>query len=197
MIQPTGSVESIRLGVNVDQGLGFLGASREGTTNQSRQGARSDFTKARITASRLQRLGGRFSLLASFASQFSFAKLPASEEFGVGGERCGRAYDASEITGDHGACLLLEMRYDHRLAANSSTGFQLYGFYDVGGVWRKVPGPLGNKAHLSSVGIGARFNVTEQLSGSLEVAWPQTNEVDDRQIDVGSRRGFIAITSRF
>ena len=183
--------------VNVDQGLGFLGASREGTTDLSREKARFDFTKVRITASRLQRLGDRFSLLARFASQISLAKLPASEEFGVGGERCGRAYDVSEITGDHGACLLLEMRYGHNLDANTPVGYQFYGFYDVGGVWRKDPGPLGKSAHLSSAGIGARFNFTEQLSGSFEVAWPKTSEVDSRQIDIGSRRGSFAITTRF
>lgn len=183
--------------VNLDQGLGFLGASREGTTDLSREFARFDFTKARVSASRLQRLGGRLSLLASFMSQYSFAKLPASEEFGVGGERCGRAYDASEITGDHGACLLLEMRYGHNMDAESSRGYQLYGFFDVGGVWRKTPGPLGKRAHLSSAGIGARFNFTEQMSGSFEVAWPQTSRVDDREIDIGSQRGSFAITSRF
>ena len=135
-----------QIGVNLDQGLGFLGASREGTTRLSREHARFDFTKARLTASRLQRLSGRFSLLASFVSQFSLSKLPASEEFGVGGERCGRAYDASEITGDHGACLLVEMRYGQSLDADSSRGYQLYGFFDIGGVWRKVPGALGKES---------------------------------------------------
>ena len=186
-----------QIGVNLDQGLGFLGASREGTTRLSREHARFDFTKARLTASRLQRLSDRFSLLASFVSQFSLAKLPASEEFGVGGERCGRAYDASEITGDHGACLLLEVRYGQYTGEAVPAGYQLYGFYDIGGVWRKTPGALGKTAHLGSAGVGARFNFTEQLSGSLEVAWPQTREVDSRQIDIGSQRGFIAITSRF
>ena len=183
--------------VNVDQGLGFLGASREGTTDLSREKARLDFTKARLTASRLQRLGGRLSLLARFASQVSLAKLPASEEFGVGGERCGRAYDASEITGDHGACLLLEVRYGHNMGEAAPAGYQIYGFYDIGGVWRKTPGPLGKKAHLSSAGIGTRFNFTEKLSGSFEVAWPRTSKVDKREIDVGSRRGSFAITTRF
>ena len=186
-----------QVGVDIDQGLGFLGASEEGSKDISREKARFDFTKARLTLSRLQRLGDRVSLLASFVSQYSLAKLPASEEFGVGGERCGRGYDASEITGDHGACLLLELRYGHNLGPETVRGYQFYGFYDIGGVWRRAPGALRNKANLQSIGAGARFNFTERLSGEVEVAWPLTSHVDSRALNAGPRRGSFVVTSRF
>ena len=186
-----------QLGLDLDQGISILGASKEGSTDLSREKGRADFTKFRLTASRLQRLGGRWSLLASFTSQFALSKLLASEEFGLGGEHCGRAYAPSEVTGDQGACLLAEVRYGHNLGARALAGYQVYGFYDVGGVWRKDPGALEKRADLSSAGFGVRFNFTEWLSGSFEAAWPQTMEADSRAIDVGSRRGFFTLTARF
>ena len=186
-----------QLGLDLDQGISILGASKEGSTDLSREKGRADFTKLRLTASRLQRLGGRWSLLASFTSQLALSKLLASEEFGVGGERCGRAYDPSEATGDEGACLVAEVRYGHNLGAKGLAGYQIYGFYDVGGVWRKDPGALEERAELSSAGLGVRFNFTERLSGSFEATWPQTREVDSRAIDVDSRRGFFTLTARF
>ena len=186
-----------QLGLDLDQGIGSLGASDEGSKDLSREKGRADFTRLRLTASRLQRLGGRWSLLARLSSQLALSKLLASEEFGVGGERCGRAYDPSEVTGDEGACLLAEVRYGHDLGAGALAGYQVYGFYDVGAVWRKDPGALEKTADLSSAGFGVRFNFTDWLSGSLEAAWPQTGEADSRAIDAGSRRGFFTLIARF
>ena len=181
----------------LDQGLGILGATKPGSTDLSRARARTGFTKVRLSASRLQQLSDRWSLLASITSQFATTSLPASEEFGVGGEHCGRAYDTSEVTGDDGACLTLELRYGHNFGARFLQGYQAYGFYDVGRVRRKDPGALGKTASLTSAGIGARFNFTERLSGSIEVAWPQTKQVDSRPIDVDSKRAFLSLTLRF
>lgn len=183
--------------VNLDKGLGLLGASNSSSKNRSRENANFNFTKARLSASRLQRLGNQVSLLGRFRSQVSLDKLPASEEFGVGGESCVRAYDASEISGDHGACLLLELRYGKAPDQGREVGYELYGFFDIGGVWRKHSGALGNKAYLSSTGIGARVNFSKQFSGSLELAWPHNSKVDNRTIDIGSRRASFSITSRF
>ena len=181
----------------LDQGLGILGASKPGSTELSRERARPSFTKVRLTASRLQRLGNSWTLLASITSQFATTSLPASEEFGVGGEHCGRAYDTSEVTGDDGACLSLELRYGRDVGGRYLKGYQAYGFYDVGRVRRKNPGALGKTASLTSAGIGARVNFTDRLSGSIEIAWPQDRHVDRRPIDVGSSRVFLSLTSRF
>lgn len=185
-----------QVGLDIDQGLDILNASERGSTELSRERGRAKFTRLRLNASRLQRLSGNWSLLASAMSQFASSKLLASEEFGVGGERCGRAYDASEVTGDHGACLLVEVRYGRNFGVQGG-GYQLYGFYDIGGVWRRDPGALKKKADLSSTGLGVRFNFTEWLSGSLEAAWPLTTETDSRKIDISSQRGFFTLTGRF
>ena len=181
-------------GLHLDRGLNILGASEKGSTDLSREKGRADFTRLRLNASRLQRLGERWSLLADFRSQLATSKLLASEEFGLGGEGCGRAYDPAQVTGDEGVCFLAELRYGHNLGARGLAGYQLYGFYDAGRVWREDAGALEKEADLSSVGLGVRLNFTEWLSGSLEAAWPLVREAN---MKAASRRGFFNLTARF
>ena len=185
------------LGLHLDRGLSILGASGKDSKDLSREKGRADFTRLRLNASRLQRLGGRWSLLADFRSQLAASKLLASEEFGLGGEGCGRAYDPAQVAGDNGGCLLAEVRYGHNPGAGALQGYQIYGFYDVGRVWRKSPGALEKKADLSSAGLGVRFNFTDWLSGSFETAWPLIKKADSHRIDVDSPRGFVTVTARF
>ncbi len=186
-----------QLGLRLDQGLDILNASKEGSTDLSRPKGQVDFTKLILTASRLQRLNDSWSFFTSLKSQFTSSKLLASEEFGVGGERCVRAYDPSEVTGDRGTCLLLEMRYGQNTVSNSVVGYQLFAYYDVGVVKRIEPGALGKTAKLASYGFGTRVNYRDWLSGSFEIAWPLTKEVDSRALDVESSRLFLNLTARF
>ena len=183
--------------LSLDKGLKIVGASREGLKDLSREKGRADFTRLRLNASRLQRVWRRLSLFADIRSQFANSKLLASEEFGLGGEGCGRAYDPAQVAGDDGVCLLAELRYGHNFGAEFLRGYQVYGFYDVGRVWRKHPGALENSARLSSAGLGVRFNVTEWLSGSFESTWPLVRKADSQKIDVDSWRGFFTLTARF
>lgn len=185
------------LGMHLDQGLDIAGASERDSVDLSREGGRANFTKLRLTALRLQQLGQNWSLLADLRSQFAMSKLLASEEFGLGGEGCGRAYDPAQVTGATGACLLLEVRYGHNSGAAALQGYQIYGFYDVGRVWRRSPRALEKTAGLSSTGLGVRFNFTEWLSGSLEAAWTLDRTVDSQKLKVGPRRGFFSVTARF
>ena len=197
-----------QLGIRLDKGLDVLDASEEDTKDLSRAKGQVDFTKLWLNASRLQLLSDRWSFLASLTSQIASSKLLASEEFGVGGENCVRAYDPAEITGDSGACLLLELRFGQNFGANPPignqlygdsplVGYQVYGYYDVGEVRRKDPGALGKRANLASVGLGVRLNYKEWLSGSFEITWPRKKTVDSRAIDIGSRRFFMNLTARF
>ena len=186
-----------QIGLRLDQGMDVLRASKEGTSALSRQNGQVDFTKLLLDVSRLQRLSENWSYLTSLKTQFTSDKLLASEEFGVGGERCVRAYDPSELTGDRGACLLLEFRYGRTTGAETWTGYQLYGYLDGGTVKRIDPGALGKSASLVSFGMGTRFNYNDSLSGSLEAAFPRTKEVDGRALDVDSVRLFLNLTARF
>ena len=119
------------------------------------------------------------SLLAAFSGQVAFTDLLSPELFGFGGEAFGRGYDPSEIVGDHGAALKLELRYalGEGIAGLPSFGATLYGFYDAGVVRQRSPGGLDAQQSATSAGLGVRFDVGRLLSGYLEVAKPLTRTV--------------------
>lgn len=162
--------------VELSQGLDILGARETGSPNLSRQSGRSDFTKVNFSLSRLQSLSSRWSLLVSSTAQYAFTNLLSPEEFAFGGEQFGRAYDASELVGDSGAALKLELRHD--LTGNADIqAASLYSFYDIGTVWRNDP--IDEKANESaaSFGIGSRFSFRRGVTGYLEITKPLTHLV--------------------
>ncbi|MFL6765773.1 MAG: hypothetical protein ACJ8FO_11315, partial [Sphingomicrobium sp.] len=83
--------------------------------------------------------------------------LLSAEEFSLGGNRVGRAFDFNERTGDRGAGAGAELSY--RVGkADDRTGLQLFGYVD-GGVARDLKSTVspGNTHRLASTGVGARF----------------------------------------
>lgn len=146
---------------------------------RSRANADGSFTKINAKVSRLQPLYDAFSLQLAAAGQYAFQPLLASEEFALGGQEFGSAYDTAEITGDSGAAGRAELQYNRNLGLNYLQQYQLYGFYDIGEVYniRAIPGSEQAVQSLSSAGLGARVNVIDSLSASVEGAWPLTRNV--------------------
>ncbi|MBT3515791.1 MAG: ShlB/FhaC/HecB family hemolysin secretion/activation protein [Nitrospina sp.] len=181
---------------NLSQGLNIFDATKSGSPNLSRSLGRSDFTKLAGSAMRVQNLAPSWNLLVASSWQYSFDKLLASEEFGVGGSQYGRAYDSSEITGDHGIAFKVELQKAFRPAWDYLSDFQLYSFLDYGSVWNKVQTSTGAKRQdLTSIGLGMRFNVTDSISGYLEMNKP----VSDNVAAEGNKdsRLFFSLSNRF
>ncbi len=163
---------------NISQGLNILDATEPGSLNLTRSQGRSDFTKISGKLQRLQQLAPGWMLLGSVAGQYAFEKLLASEEFGVGGVSFGRAFDPSEITGDQGLALGLELQRAIDVKMKFLRGLQAYAFFDYGSVWNRVVTPTGEKQQeLASTGLGARFNLTKHFSGYVELAKPLNRDV--------------------
>jgi hemolysin activation/secretion protein len=115
------------------------------------------------------------------------------ELYGYGGEQFGRGYDASELTGDHGAALKFEVRY--KLPRSLTELSTLYGFYDVGTVRQRSPGGLQAAQSAASAGAGLRFNFGRYLSGFFEFAKPLTRpRAEDGQNDT---QGYAGLSLRF
>ena len=189
------------LGVNlvrfaVHQGLNILDATGPGSLNLTRAQGKSDFTKLTGELTRLQQLVPTWMLLGSFAWQYSFEKLLASEEFGVGGGAFGRAYDPSEITGDSGVAFKVELQKAFALQKKYLRDVQAYTFFDFGSVWNRVATATGaRRQEVASTGVGARFHLTEVFSGYLEVDFPLNRDVSaesDRD-----PRVFFSFSARF
>jgi hemolysin activation/secretion protein len=185
------------LALQFSQGANIFNATESGSANLSRTQGKSDFSKISANLWRRQNISHGFSFLVEATGQYAFDTLLASEEFGFGGAQFGRGYDSSEISGDHGASVKVELQYFHKVGKKYLKSLQPYGFYDYGSVWQKGNDFTGSSRHssLSSVGGGIRFSLTDWLSGYVEAAKP----LDDQVIAEGNNdlRGFASLIARF
>lgn len=185
--------------VEFRQGLDAFGASSRSSAT-SRPGANPSFSKVNVSLSREQSLKrSKWSVYGVVSGQYATKKLLTPEQFGIGGERLGSAYDSSEIIGDSGYGARVELRYliipprQNRLAVNS---VQPYAFYDYGQAFTRNA-PPGQKPHasLASTGIGARVDIAKGYSLSFEAAKPLSKEV--AAIDSKGLRLFVNLRKTF
>ncbi|HYC05029.1 MAG TPA: ShlB/FhaC/HecB family hemolysin secretion/activation protein [Azospirillaceae bacterium] len=138
------------------RGFEALGASERGGADLSRAGGRPDFTRLVLTAERRQEIWGPVALLAGVSAQWAPHQLLSAEEFGVGGAQYGRAYDASEITGDKGFAARVELQ----VSPGPPPALDLLQFYaslDGGRVYNYETGDRGGVAALLSAAVGLRL----------------------------------------
>lgn len=159
----------------LNRGLEIFGASEEGEMDLSRSEGRADFTSMQFALTRQQPLGQDFSLVNQLAGQWASDPLLASEEFGLGGQVFGRAYDVSEVMGDHGLATSLELRY-RGLAPWDELTLTPFAFYDIGKVWNEDSD--GRSFAASSAGFGMRMAYAVGFSGQLGLAFPLTREAE-------------------
>jgi hemolysin activation/secretion protein len=207
-------VRPLRLGINYDRadrfdgvslavfrisrGLPVLDATPADSTSLSRPGGRSEFTKLNADLSRRQTLDPAWALLVAVSGQYSFDRLLAVEEFGLGGAQFLRAYDPSELTGRDGIAGKLEAQYGGLPDFWRFVGNQLYGYYESGEVWNRDPTSLiGRVQSASDVGLGLRFSFDPAVSGSFEVAKPLTRGVATLDGHGYDPRVFFALVARF
>ena len=148
--------------------------------SHSRDTGTADFVKIDAKASRLQTISGPWSAQVSGSGQLSNKPLYAAEEFAIGGGEFGSAYDPAEITGDSGIVGRFELQYNQAPQLQFLQQYQLYGFYEGGAIWNRdaTPGLEDKYDSLTDLGVGARFNISQSVSGSLEGALPLTHSVE-------------------
>lgn len=181
---------------------GFGWDDNSSNTLRSRANGRTNFEKISFSASRLQPLdrwvNAPFNLYVASNGQASNEALLSAEEFGVGGALFGSGYDPSEITGDSGIAARAELQYSQSEGGAYLQGYQLYTFYDVGTVWnRNTLAGESKRDSLASAGLGARFNITDNVSGEVEVAQPLTRDVNANGSEGKGTRGFFSFTFRY
>jgi len=178
-----------QVNVTFSQGFEGLGSTENGNPLASRFAGRVDFSKVEGTVSRLQPLFANFSLLAAAYAQYAMTPLLVSEQCGYGGRFFGRAFDPSEMLGDHCWEVLGELRYDMPLSfspfamARLSLA-QLYAFADHGKVYNlhnvtnDPNSGLPASVEGTSAGGGVRFGwldskLTADLSAAKAVEGPR------------------------
>jgi hemolysin activation/secretion protein len=126
----------------------------------SRPDASGKFTKATLALQVARGLGERVTVRGTAVAQYANRPLLSAEEFALGGNRVGRAFDFNARTGDRGVGAGVELSY--RVGeAKDRTGLEVFGFAD-GGIARDLPSPVtpGATQHLASAGAGARFSLS-------------------------------------
>lgn len=213
---------------NIHQGLQFLNATENDDSLKTRSDGKSDFTRIEASGYYSDFIGNsrNFQLISQVSGQWAVNDLLASEEFGVGGETFGRAYDSSEITGDHGWAGSLELRYflpswgkkcwpsskkevcwksdyiNNALSGKLSEKVSsvewayIYGFYDIGAVYEITPVDESSFESLASAGGGIRFSIRGTFEGQLELAVPLTKSVAAKGDDGKDPRLFFRFTAR-
>lgn len=165
------------LSATISQGLDILDASPAGDTNLSRAEATPDFTKLEMQLQHSQAFPADWGLgmVIGVSGQLASGPLYSSEEFGYGGLSFGRAYDDSEITGDHGLAVSGELRY-LELAPRRGVKMTPYLFYDAGIVWNEDTGQ-DRRASGSSAGFGIYLGSEVGFHGNLGLAWPLSRDI--------------------
>ena len=180
------------------KGLDIMGASDSNDT-LSRGNGQANFEKLNFSYTRIQSIPDLpISLFLASEVQLAWVPLLSAEEFGIGGQNIGRAYDPSEISGDKGVAATFEVRYATQTTESFIESFQPFVFYDVGKVWneRAFAGEA-NSASLASAGIGSRFNFEEDVSGELVLALPLTREIQSYGTNGDDLRILFNLTKRF
>ena len=164
------------LTATLSRGIKGLGANNSGDLNLSRPEAEPNFTKAAINYQRQQFVTPDILFTTKIQGQYASKELYSSEEFGFGGASLGRAYDFSEITGDHGIAGAIEFQY-YGLESWKNWSFAPGAFIDAGKVWNIDEFQLDSVSAISS-GLTLNFSHISGISGSLIMAQPLTKSID-------------------
>jgi hemolysin activation/secretion protein len=142
----------------LSRGFGFGGMTERGDPLASRADASGRFTKAAATVQATRQLSDRLTFRAVAMAQYSNRPLLSAEEFSLGGNRLGRAFDFNARTGDRGLGAGAEVGY--RLKDSGRLAVELFSFADAGAARdMKSEASAGSTHHLASTGVGSRFTI--------------------------------------
>lgn len=168
--------------------------NQPGDAVASRTGAPVDFTKLAFEVSRYQPLDARWGVLAAVAGQRSGTKLPLSEQYGLGGDYMGRAFDPSEIAGDDALAGKVELQWTSAGSQGFLSQHQYYVVYDHGATWQR--GSV-DDFELASLAIGTRLMLRGGYFASLELAQPLVRDVSALGTKGHDPRLFFVLSANF
>ncbi|MGB5485249.1 ShlB/FhaC/HecB family hemolysin secretion/activation protein [Parasphingorhabdus sp.] len=182
----------INLDIWLAQGLGFNAATRPGDPISSRPDAGGKFTKVNVALQLQQPIGTDLKVRLAAAGQVSSRPLLSIEEFALGGNSIGRAYDFNALTGDHGFGGSLELAYMLGDQFGGLKQVELFSYVDGGMVFQSGDGNgPGPDQSLTSAGGGARFTL-DRFRVSAEAGIPIEAIENHRSI-----RAFLSVSTVF
>src|SRR4051812_40211333 len=158
--------------LSLARGLVFGSMTRVGDPLASRPDASGKFTKVSGSAQLSHPLSQKLTLRTIVMAQYVDRPLLSAEEFSLGGNRVGRAFDFNALTGDRGAGAGVELGYRIGSTQDNPAGVEVFAFLD-GGFARdaKSASASSRGRSLASIGPGARFSLA-RASVSVEAGLP-------------------------
>lgn len=184
------------LEVDFSQGLG---GTQESDVLKSRAGAKGVFNKLSFDYERSQFLSPNVSFTVGAGGQWANTPLLSSEQYALGGRRFGRAYEPAEVVGERALALRMEPRYNGASSTPGVRSWQVFGFYDIGKVWKVgsvTPGTSGSQS-LASAGFGLRLFLEKNAVAAIEAAWPLTRSIASYQAQGKDPRLMGSLLVRF
>jgi hemolysin activation/secretion protein len=175
----------------IDVGIpNIMGGLKTHDDKASTSGAGGKFTKNTLNLLRLQRMPFSSTLLWKSQVQTTPYILTAVEQFQIGGIANVRGYPPAEAVGDNGYSTTFEWTFPaYGLSKSIRVPFshgKLYDavrfalFYDWANArLRRPTGTQEKNKTLSSAGCGFRFNLPEDFSVRVDMAWPLDNMPSD------------------
>jgi hemolysin activation/secretion protein len=180
-----------QVNVTFSQGINGLGSTDNPDPannllpQPSTNAGRVDFSKIEGTISRTQPLPWNFSAFLAAYGQYAFTPLLVSEQCSYGGRFFGRAFDPSQLLGDHCWSVLGEVRYDIATALKQLTKLQLYAYADHGQTYNIDPAAgTPSFQHGTSAGGGVRVEWDHLYSADLSIAKAVEGPRDDWRVFV-------------
>lgn len=173
--------------------FGLRGANSRGEFENKRFKANPDFLYFRGSIKRNDYLPRDFNIESNINLQFSESPLISNEQFTAGGHQSVRAYHESQLLGDIGAALAVELS-TFNLLHTDKNNFQLRLTAFVEAAYAEtlesLPGQL-NQQSLSGAGIGLRVIKSKQLTAKLDWAYALRDAGDagsGTQVEKGDSR---------
>jgi len=159
-------------------------------------GLRNNAQKAKliVDGNHLLALDNNWSVSLRGLVSLTSAPLVDSEKFSIGGQGSVRGFPSSEIRGDSGYLMNLELRRRFNLDGQLPGSARV--FFDHGRVYRRLPiADEVRQENLSSVGIGFTVIPTKNFSIDMEFARPTDDHPTSDERDGG--RFWVSLTTVF
>jgi hemolysin activation/secretion protein len=176
-----GKGSSTQLDAGVIFGLRGLG-SNPGAFDNKRFSAGGGFIYLRGDLSRSQDLPGDLQLWGKLQGQLADQPLVSNEQLSAGGLDTVRGYLESEVLGDNGLLLSVELRSpslsDWFEKGSALDEWRFYFFADGGTLSLNQPLPQQKSIFdLASIGLGSRIRLLQHVNGSLDLGVPLIGQV--------------------
>ena len=158
------------------KGIDYFGASDGPKLGRSRFDANADFELVRGEVSYTQPIWPFFEVFGRLGFQKAGDPLPTYEEMSLGELTFGRGFEPGSITGDSGFGATAELRF-HPPGIDLPwlDRLEIYGFLDYGRLYDFGQPTQQEFEDLTSIGMGARFQLLEMLYGDVYLASPQSD----------------------